>query len=167
MNLIVAVDKAWGIGSDGNLLYSIPEDMKFFRKTTLNNVVVMGRTTLESLPDSKPLPKRTNIVLSANTDYQVEGAVVCHNIEEVLKEIKQYDTEDVFVIGGKTVYEQLLSYCQKAYVTKINEVRPSDCKLINLDELSDWRCIYISEIHNHEGIEYTFNTYENSKCKEF
>lgn len=104
MQFIVAVDENWSIGKNGDLLYSIPEDMKFFRQTTLNKVVVMGRKTLESLPGQKPLPKRTNIVVTTNPTYAVEGALVCHSIEEVLETVKIYAPEDVFIMGGKAIY---------------------------------------------------------------
>ena len=100
MNLIVAVDKNWAIGLGNKLLVSIPQDMKFFRETTTGKVVVMGRKTLESFPGGQPLKKRTNIVLSGNKNYQVKDAIVCHSTKAVLEELKNYDSEDIYVIGG-------------------------------------------------------------------
>lgn len=160
MNFIVAVDANWGIGNKGDLLYSIPEDMKFFRQTTLNKVVIMGRNTLESLPGQRPLPKRTNIVLTRNPDYKVEGALVCQSVEEVLETVKDYEPDDVWVMGGKAVYEAFLPYCQKGYITKIQSSKEADTVLVNLDAHPDWKCTSVSEPHAHEGISYAFCIYE-------
>ena len=95
MNLIVAVDKNWGIGHQNKLLVSIPEDMKFFRRETTGKVVVMGRKTLESFPGGRPLKNRTNIVLTRNPHYQVKDALVFHNMEDVLEELTKYPSEEV------------------------------------------------------------------------
>lgn len=119
MNIIVAADKNWGIGKDNKLLVSIPADMKFFRETTTGNVVVMGRKTLESFPGGLPLKRRTNIVLTKDVNYQVKDAVLVHSVEELLEELKKYDSENVYVIGGDSVYRQLLPYCDIAHVTKL------------------------------------------------
>lgn len=160
MNLIAAVDKSWGIGKDGKLLYSIPEDMKFFRKTTLNKVVIMGRSTLESFPGGKPLANRVNIVLSGRDNYKVEGALVVKNREEALALASKYPSDDVFVIGGKMVYELFLNDCSKAYITKIEAQKEADTLFPNIDLLSEWKCIYTSETFEYDGVKYTFNTYE-------
>ena len=100
MNLIVAVDKNWAIGNGNKLLVSIPQDMKFFRETTMGKVVVMGRKTLESFPGGQPLKKRTNIVITGDRNYDVKDAIVVHSIEEALEELKKYDQDDIYVIGG-------------------------------------------------------------------
>ena len=100
MNLIVAVDNQWAIGCRGKLLNSIPEDMKFFRETTLGKAVIMGRKTLESLPNGMPLVQRTNIVLSRNKDFYVKGAIVVHSVEEALKAVSDFDSDDVYVGSG-------------------------------------------------------------------
>lgn len=117
MNLIVAVDKNWAIGYQNKLLVSIPEDMKFFRTTTTGKVVVMGRKTLETFPNGLPLKNRTNIVLTRNPEYKVKGAEVVHTVEEALELISEYPPEDVYVIGGDTIYRQFLPYCDVAHVT--------------------------------------------------
>ena len=111
MNLIVAVDRGWGIGKDGGLLYSIPEDMKFFRTTTAGKTVIMGRATLESLPGGRPLPKRRNIILS-RTLSEVEGAEVCKTPEEIVALLADTPSEDIFVIGGESVYRDMLPYAR-------------------------------------------------------
>ena len=120
MNLIVAADKNWGIGKDNKLLVSIPSDMKFFRQETMGKVVVMGRKTLESFPNGLPLKNRTNVVLTSDKNYQVKDAVIVHSIDEVLEELKKYDDDEIYVIGGGKVYEELLPYCDVAHVTKID-----------------------------------------------
>ncbi len=112
--------KNWAIGYKNKLLVSIPADMKFFRQMTSGKVVVMGRKTLESCPNGLPLKNRTNSVLTGNPTYHVKDAVIVHTPEELLEELIQYDEEEIFVIGGESIYRMLLPYCQKVYVTKID-----------------------------------------------
>ena len=126
MNIIVAVDKNWAIGKDNKLLVSIPADMKMFRQETTGKVVVMGRKTLESFPNGLPLKNRTNIVLTGNKDYNVKDAIIVHTVEELLEEIKKYPSEEVYCIGGDSVYKQLLPYCDTAHVTKIDFAYEAD-----------------------------------------
>jgi len=159
MNLIVAVDLDWGIGKDGDLLYSIPEDMKFFRTMTAGKTVIMGRATLESLPGGKPLPKRRNIILS-RTLSEVEGAEVCKTPEEIVALLSDTPTEDIFVIGGESVYRDMLPYCDTAYITKIEDSREADRHLTNLDEKSEWKIVYRSPMKEHEGTFFAFLTYK-------
>ncbi|MGN0243192.1 MAG: dihydrofolate reductase [Lachnospiraceae bacterium] len=163
MNLIVAVDKNWAIGLDNKLLVSIPEDMKFFRTTTTGKVVVMGRKTLESFPNGMPLAKRTNIVLTRDPDYEVKGAVIVHSEEELMKELEKYDTEDVYVIGGESIYRMLLPYCDVAHVTRIDYAYRADTYFPNLDEMDDWEVTADSEEHTYFDLEYYFYKYERKK----
>ena len=135
MKIIAAVDSNWGIGVQGQLLVNIPEDMKFFRETTLNKVVIMGRITLESFPNKSPLKNRLNIVITHDRDYSLQGAIIVHSKEELLSEIKKYDTEDVFVIGGDSVYKMLFPYCKKAFITMIDADGGADKYMINLSEM--------------------------------
>lgn len=160
MNLIVAVDKNWGIGKDNKLLVSIPADMKFFRESTTGNVVVMGRKTLESFPNGLPLRNRTNIVLTGNKDFQVKDAVVVHSVEEVLDEVKKYADKEVYVIGGDSVYKQLLPYCKVAHVTKVDHAYEADTYFPNLDEMKEWQVTGESEEQTYFDLEYTFVKYE-------
>lgn len=160
MNIIVAVDKNWAIGKDNNLLVSIPADMKMFREETTKKVVVMGRKTLESFPGSQPLKNRTNIVLTGNRDYKVKGAVIVHSLSELLEEIKKYPSEDVYCIGGDSVYRLLLPYCDTAHVTKIDFAYEADSYFPNLDEMPDWRVSARSEEQTYFDLEYTFVRYE-------
>lgn len=163
MNAIVAVDANWGIGMNNKLLVSIPSDMKFFRQTTTGKVVVMGRKTLESFPNGLPLPKRTNIVLTSDTSYQAKDAVIVHTVQELLEELKAYPSEDVFVIGGGSVYEQLLPYCDAAYVTKIDFEYEADTYFPNLDKLSDWKMTDCSDEQTYFDLEFSFTKYERVK----
>lgn len=160
MNLIVAVDENWGIGKQNKLLVSIPADMKFFRETTTKKVVVMGRKTLESFPQSQPLKNRVNIVLTKDLNYRVNGGIVVHSIEALLEEIKDYPTEDVYVIGGESIYRQLLPYCHLAHVTKINYGYDADTFFPDLDQMKDWNVTGISEEQTYFDLEYYFTRYE-------
>ena len=163
MNIIVAADKNWGIGKDNKLLVSIPADMKFFRETTTGNVVVMGRKTLESFPGGLPQKRRTNIVLTKDVNYQVKDAVLVHSVEELLEELKKYDSENVYVIGGDSVYRQLLPYCDIAHVTKIDYAYEADSYFPNLDEDPQWEVTASSEEQTYFDLEYTFVKYQRKK----
>lgn len=160
MNLIVAVDKNWAIGLGNKLLVSIPQDMKFFRETTSHKVVVMGRKTLESFPGGQPLKNRTNLVLTSNKDYTVKDAVIVHTTEELLEELKQYDSSEVYVIGGESIYRQLLPYCDKAFVTKIDHTYEADTYFPDLDADPKWKMTKISEEQTYFDLEYVFTIYE-------
>ena len=160
MNLIVAVDRNWGIGCGNRLLVSIPSDMKFFRETTMGKVVVMGRKTLESFPNGLPLRNRTNIVLTSNSNYQTKGATVCHTVEETLEELKKYNDDDIYIIGGGSVYRQFLPYCSVAHVTKIDHVFDADTYFPNLDEMEDWKITADSDEQTYFDLEYQFLKYE-------
>ena len=138
MNLIVAVDRNWAIGNKGRLLVSIPGDHKMFRRETLGKVVVYGRKTLETFPMQQPLDRRTNIILSANPKLQVRGAAVVHSVSELLEELKQYESSDVYIIGGESVYRQMLPYCDTAHVTMIDYAYEADAYFPNLDRNPEW-----------------------------
>ena len=160
MKMIVAVDKNWGIGKNNDLLVSIPADMKMFRTETSGKVVVMGRKTLESFPGGLPLKNRTNIVLSGNPDYQVKGAIVVHSLPELLEEIKKYPKDQVYCIGGDSVYKMLLPYCDTAQVTKIDFAYEADRYFPNLDEMPQWQVAAESEEQTYFDLEYAFVKYE-------
>ena len=145
MNIIAAVDKNWAIGKNNELLVRIPMDQKFFRETTTGKVVVMGRKTLESFPNGLPLKNRTNIVLTHNPAYQVKDAIVVHSMEELHRELEKYDTNDVYVIGGQKIYEQLLDECDVAHITKIDYAYDADAYFPNLDEKPEWKITADSE----------------------
>ena len=166
MNLIVAVDKNWGIGKDNKLLVSIPADMKFFREETTGKVVVMGRKTLESFPGKQPLKNRLNIVLTKEKDYTVKGAIVVHSLEELLKDLKKYDSDQIYVIGGESVYRLLLPYTKVAHVTKIDYAYEADTYFPNLDEDKEWKLVADSEEQTYFDLEYQFVKYERQYKEE-
>lgn len=160
MNMIVAVDNNWAIGNKNELLVSIPADMKFFRQETTGNVVVMGRKTLDSFPGGMPLKNRTNIVLTGNRNYSVKDAIVVHNLDELLEELKKYPSEAVYVIGGGSIYRQLLPYCDVCHVTKIDHTYEADTYFPNLDEDEEWEITADSEEQTYFDIAYQFLKYE-------
>ena len=167
MNIIVAVDKNWAIGFENKLLNSIPEDMKFFRETTTGKVVVMGRKTLESFPNKRPLKNRTNIVITRQKDYQVDGAVVLHSVEEALDYLKQFKSEDIYVIGGASIYEQMLPYCDVAHVTVMDYAYQAYTWFPNLDKMEEFVVAADSEEKTYFDLEYCFKMYvRKSKLKE-
>ena len=167
MNIIVAVDKNWAIGFENKLLNSIPEDMKFFRETTTGKVVVMGRKTLESFPNKRPLKNRTNIVITRQKDYKVDGAVVLHSVEEALDYLKQFKSEDIYVIGGASIYEQMLPYCDVAHVTVMDYAYQADTWFPNLDKMEEFVVAADSEEKTYFDLEYCFKMYvRKSKLKE-
>ena len=162
MNLIVAADKNWAIGRGGDLIYSIPEDMKYFRSMTQSKTVVMGRKTLESFPGGKPLPKRVNVVLSSNRDYAPEGPVSVHNYAELFAEVAKYPEDDVMLIGGGRLYTDLAKYCRRAYITLVDaETEGVDTFIPNFDELEGWVLESVSEPVETGGYIIRFATYLN------
>ena len=159
MNMIVAVDSNWAIGHKGKLLVSIPEDMQFFRRETTGKVVVMGRKTLESFPNGLPLKNRVNVVITKDKEYNVKDAIICHSIEEALEVLKQYNDEDIYVIGGESIYRQFLPYCSVAHVTKINYSYDADTYFPNLDEMEEWTIEESSDERTYFDLEYEFVKY--------
>lgn len=158
MKAIVAVDKNWGIGKDNGLLFRLPADMAFFKQTTLNSVVIMGRKTLQSFPGGKPLKDRVNVVLSSTLD-KTEGVVLAKNMCSLKRQLKKYDLP-VFVIGGATVYKALLDLCDEVLVTKVDADGNADTFFPNLDENKNFELVYTSEVQNTNGYDITFNTYK-------
>ena len=159
MNLIVAVDKNWAIGKGNKLLVSIPQDMKFFRETTMGHVVVMGGNTLRSFPNQKPLKNRVNIVVSRG---QVrDDCIIVPNFEALKQEMKARQNEDIFVIGGGVVYKALLPYCHGAYVTKVQDVGGAEVFFPNLDEDKNFVCVDEGEPLEDNGRIIRFTKYEN------
>ncbi len=163
MNVIVAGDSPWGIGNKGELLVRIPNDHKFFREETTGKVVVLGRKTLETFPQGLPLKNRTNIILSSNQDYQVRDAVVVHNLEELMEELKKYRSEDIYIVGGDSVYRQLLPYCDVAHVTRIDHRYEADAFFPDLDGMEEWKITADSEEQTYFDIAYQFVKYERVK----
>lgn len=163
MNCIVAVDKNWAIGYQNELLVSIPADMRFFRDVTANKVVIMGKNTLESFPGGHPLKNRVNIVIALEKDYKVKDATVVYSIEEALEEAKKYKSEDIYVIGGASIYRQMLPYCEVAHITKIDYAYLADTYFPNLDAMDGWVLAEETEEQTYYDLPYTFCRYERKK----
>lgn len=160
MNLITAVDKNWGIGKNNQLLDHIPEDMKFFRQTTKGKAVIMGKNTFLSFPNEQPLPNRLNIVLTRDKSFNREGIVVCDNLQSAIEWAKEsYADEDIFIIGGDSVYRQAEPFCRVAYITKIHKAYDADRFMVNLDEIEAWKVETEEDVKTEKGLELTFVKY--------
>lgn len=160
MNLIAAVDNNWAIGFQNSLLVRIPEDQKWFRETTTGKAVIMGRKTLESFPNKAPLKNRTNIVITKDMDYKVDGAIVVHSIEDAIEAAKDFSDEDIFVIGGESIYRQMLPYCNVAHITKIDYTYQADAYFPNLDKEEGWVITDTSDERTYFDLIYEFVKYE-------
>lgn len=163
MNLIVAVDNKWGIGRDNGLLASIPGDMQYFREHTTGKAVVMGRKTLESMPGHRGLANRTNIVLTSRPDYEAERCIIVHSDEELQGELSKYDGDDVFLIGGASLYNRYYRDCERLYITKIDGDMNADTFIVNIDEDPEFVVVSESEAITENEITYRFIIYERKK----
>ena len=146
MKIIVAVDKNWAIGKNGDLLLRIDEDLKRFREITIGNVIILGRKTLETFPNKKPLVDRINIIVTRNSVYKNEKAVVCKSIEEAVEESKKYVDKDTFVVGGGQIYNQMIDMC--------------DTFIMNFDETEEWYISEMSDIFYQQNIPFRYVTYK-------
>ena len=161
MKLIVAVDEQWGIGRNNELLFSIPEDKIFFKESTVGKIVVMGHNTLKSLPSSLPLKNRINIILTRDNSIKIAGAIVCGSINQLGSVLSMCLSDEVFVIGGHSIYAQLIDYCDEAYVTKIFSKKNADRFFPNIDAADNWEIIEKSQTKTFDGIDYCFLKYKN------
>ena len=166
MKAIVAVDKNWGIGKKNDLLFSLPADMAYFREKTLNKVVIMGSNTLKSFPGGRPLKNRTNIVLFPGGEKRDDCTIV-DSMEELKLELKKYNAEEVFVIGGAMFYKTMLPYCTEVLVTKVDADGEAEVFYENLDKLPEWTLVSESETVETNGLNIKFTVYKNSDVKEF
>lgn len=165
MIAIVNVTPDWGIGKDGRLLVAVKDDLRRFRRLTEGKTVICGRKTLSTFPHGKPLPNRRNLILSGSRGCEVEGAEVCRSLSEVLEAVKDTPAEDVFVIGGASVYRQLLPYCVRALITKTYTDAPADSFFPNLDALPNWEPTAASDIMEENGVAYQYIDYVNHEVK--
>ena len=168
MKAIVAVDRNWGIGKDGDLLVHLSNDLKYFKENTIGGTVVIGRKTLESFPGARPLPGRTNIVLTRDPSYEAEGCVICRPSEGVfdagealskLCEELGLDTDRVFICGGGSIYRQLLSVCDEVLVTKIDDEFEADTFFPDLDADPAFEVVWESEPAVENGVSFRFTKY--------
>lgn len=160
MNLIAAVDRNWAIGYKNELLVRIPEDQKWFRETTTGKAVIMGRKTLESFPNKSPLKNRLNVVITSDMNYSVPGAVVVHSIDEAVEAVGDYADDDVYVIGGESIYRQMLPLCSTAHITKVDYAYQADAHFPDLDKEEGWKITETSDERTYFDIIYEFVKYE-------
>lgn len=159
MKAIVVVDNNWGIGKDGQLLVHLPGDLKYFKEKTLGKTIIVGRKTLESFPGGKPLPGRTNIVLTENPDFHRDNCAVCNDLDALFDEIATLDGQDIFVAGGACIYEMFLPYCDEVFVTKIDATYDADRHFPNLDQSDSFVRTWQSELMEEQGVKYRFEKY--------
>ena len=165
MKTIVAVDKEWGIGKNNDLLFHLSQDLKYFKEKTLDKVIVMGGNTLLSFPGSKPLPRRTNIVL---TDvFTRDDCIICKTLDELSSELKKYNDDDIFIVGGAMFYRTMIDYCSEAYITKVDEIGEAQVFFPNLDEKENWSEVESDEPIIDNGHTIRFTKYVNNNVKEF
>ena len=157
MNLIVAVYEDWGIGRDGTQPVALSADRKFFREITRGAMVIVGRRTIEDFPGKKPLPGRVNIALTRSAE-EIPGFTVCHSPEEAMELAKS--AESCFVIGGGSIYQQMLPYCDSAYITKVQANPGSDTFFPNLDEDENWYPAQTLQSGEENGIAYEMLLYK-------
>ena len=157
MELIVAVYDDWGIGADGTQPVALSADRKFFREITKGACVIVGRKTLADFPGGKPLPNRVNVVISRNCG-PIEGVTVCRSPEEAAELTKQYLR--VMVIGGGSIYRQMLPYCDTAYITKVHTTVPCDTYFPNLDKDPQWDLAQVLLSGQEDGIGYEMCLYK-------
>lgn len=158
--IIASVDRNWGIGKENEMLKPIPEDLMRFAQFTRGNLIVVGRKTLETFPDKEPLIGRINVVLTRNEDFKSEGAVIVHALESLFTAIQDHEGP-VFVAGGGTIYRQLLPYCSKALITKIDAYYEADTFLEDLDKAPDWTITHQGEWQDSKaGVRFKYVDYE-------
>ena len=157
MELIVAVYDDWGIGKDGTQPVALSADRKFFRETTRGAMVIVGRRTVEDFPGQKPLPGRVNVVLT-RSNAELPGFTVCHSPEEAVALSRE--AERAMVIGGGSIYRQLLPYCDTAYVTKVHCRVASDTYFEDLDASSEWQLEEVLRSGEENGISYEMCLYK-------
>ncbi len=153
---IALVDDNFGLGADGKQNIFIKSDLENFKNLTNGHSIILGRKTLSTFPHGKPLPNRRNLVLSTDPNFTVEGAEVFHSVEAVLKAVAE--EEEVFVVGGESIYKALLPYCNEVFLTQVQHSYPADCYFPSLDD--DWELHHESKTHKtEEEISYRFCTY--------
>ena len=156
MNVIAAVDQNWAIGKDGDQLCYIPADLKRFQALTSGHAVILGRKTLATFPGGRPLKNRRNLILSRDLSFAPEGAEVFHDLDS----LRAAAPADAFVIGGGSVYQALLPFCDRAYITKIHRAWPADTFFPDLDADPAWKIVEESEPLEHDGLSFRYVTYE-------
>lgn len=164
MNAIVIADQHWAIGHNGGLLFSLPTDMHRFRSLTLDGTVIMGRLTLNSFPEGRPLSQRRNIVITRDASSLPEDVESASSPEKALALAGGPDAENLWIIGGGSVYAAMLSRCRRVYLTRVEtRVEESDTFFPNLDKLPNWKIESSSELMEENGLKFRFIEYVNTK----
>lgn len=166
MNFIVAVSKDFAIGYKNRLLFNLPSDLVYFKDQTMGKVVIMGERTYRSLP-KRPLPGRINVVLSDNPNFEAEGTTVVHTLDELFKKLDNYESEDIFVCGGASIYNLLMDYCDKAYITFVNATKPADTYINDITKMPNWSIIQESNNFNENGYSFKFTIFKNNNVKKY
>lgn len=135
ISIVVATDKQGGIGKDNALLWHLPNDLKRFKAITSGHPIIMGRKTFDSI--GRPLPNRTNIIITQNKDLQIDGCVIVHTLEDALKVC---EGKDAYIIGGGSIYEQAMSIADKIYLTLVDVSLEADTNFPEIDE-NEWNVI--------------------------
>lgn len=151
ISIIAAIGKNRELGKDNKLLWHIPDDLPRFKKLTLGHPIIMGRKTFESI--GRPLPNRTNIVVTRDSSYEVEGVVVVHSIEKAIEEAKKKDKEEIFVIGGGQIYEQALPFADRLYLTIVDAQAEADTYF---PDYSEFKKIISEEKNESEDLRYSY-----------
>lgn len=162
MNAIVNVNPHWGIGKDGKLLVFVPADLRRFRDLTVGKTIIYGRKTLYTFPEGKPLPDRENIILTKNKDFSIEGATICHNLDELRSLLRDRYSENVFVAGGESIYKLLVPCCEKAYVTFSYTENKADAFFPNLNNRENWTVTSIEPTQIEGKVPFRFVEYTNA-----
>lgn len=161
MNAIACVSKSWAIGRDNQLLFHLREDMRRFRALTVGGTVIVGRRTLDSFPGGRPLPQRRSIVVTRDASFSRPGAETAHSVDEALA-MTDPDRDDVWLIGGSSLYAAALARCKFAYLTCVDgDVEDADAFFPELDRLPGWERTEISAPLEENGVSYRFVTYRN------
>ena len=163
MNLIACMTKNRALGKDGKLLFHLSQDLKFFKNMTEGKVVVMGKKTYLSLP-VRPLKNRVNIVLTKDKNFAEQGVIVVNDLKMLFEELKKYNSHDVFVCGGESIYNQLKDYCDTAYITNVDIVSDADTYMFDL-ESNGFTKQTASAPQTENGLNFVFETYKKQNLK--
>lgn len=166
MKSIVAVDRNWGIGKNNDLLFRISADMRYFKQSTINKIIVMGSNTLKSFPGGNPLPNRLNVVLYPDGEKR-EDCVIVDSLEELREVLAQYESDDIFVVGGAMFYKTMLPYCDTVYVTKVDADGGAQVFYENLDDMENWEMTECGEPNFDCGYSFRFCKYINKNTLDF
>lgn len=162
VSAIVAVAENGVIGKDNDIPWRLSNDLKYFKRTTLNHHIITGRNNYLSI--GRPLPKRTNVIITRNPYYAVDGCLIAHSVEEALQIALDNGEEEAFIIGGAKIYELSMGYWDRLYLTNVHASVEGDVMFPELD-MEEWELIS-SEAHKADEkneFDYTFNIYERKK----